>query len=340
VHPAIISSRTTPHRVIHSSHSASRTERHARSRWPDALSGARPRYLSAMTRAGIVAVVGKPNAGKSTLLNRIIGQKLSITSPKPQSTRDRILAIHSTEHSQMILVDTPGLLEPEYALQRAMRAAALSALADADVIAYLIDATDPEPLPLQEAAGLAAPPAATIITVANKIDVLAPRALTRRRTARPADVYVSARTGEGVLELVAQLEAELPESPFLYPADEIGTQSMRFFASELVRETALEQLEDEVPYSVACEIEEFREERQPVYIRAVIYVERDSQKGILIGDKGARIRDIGRAARIKIESLVGEPVYLDLWVKVLPNWRRNASSLKRFGYTLPEEQTS
>jgi len=293
-----------------------------------------------MTRAGIVAVVGKPNAGKSTLLNRIIGQKLSITSPKPQSTRDRILGIHTTDEAQMILVDTPGLLEPQYALQRAMRAAALSALSDADIIAYLIDATDADPLPLEQAAGLAAPPLAPVITVANKIDALAPRALTRRRAARPDDVFVSARTGEGVQELVTRLASALPESPFLYPADEIGTQPMRFFASELVRETALEQLEDELPYSVACEIEEFREERQPVYIRAVIYVERESQKGILIGDKGARIRDIGRAARIKIESLVGAPVYLDLWVKVLPNWRRNASSLKRFGYTLPEERTS
>ena len=293
-----------------------------------------------MTRAGIVAVVGKPNAGKSTLLNRIIGQKLSITSPKPQSTRDRILGIHSTDDVQMIIADTPGLLSPQYALQRAMRAAALSALADADVIAYLIDATDPAPPSLEEAAALEEPPSARVITVANKIDALAPRALTRRRVARPDDVYVSARTGEGVPELMAFLQASLPESPFLYPADEIGAQSVRFFASELVRETALEQLDDEVPYSVACEIEEFREARQPVYIRAVIYVERDSQKGILIGDKGARIRDIGRASRIKIERLVGAPVYLDLWVKVLPNWRRNASSLKRFGYTLPEEQSS
>jgi len=179
-----------------------------------------------------------------------------------------------------------------------------------------------------------------VVTVCNKIDALKPRALKRRMADRPSDVYISARTGEGIPELIARLSALLPESPFLYPADEIGAQSMRFFASELIRETALEQLQDEVPYSVACEIEEFREEREPVYIRAVIYVERDSQKGILIGDKGARVRDIGRAARIKIERLIGAPVYLDLWVKVLPNWRRNESSLKRFGYTLPEDHTS
>ena len=293
-----------------------------------------------MTRAGIVAVVGKPNAGKSTLLNRIIGQKLSITSPKPQSTRDRILGIHTTGEAQLILADTPGLLAPQYALQRAMRAAALSALADADAIAYLVEASEMDPPTLEEAAGLDAPPRAPVVTVCNKIDALSPRALKRRVAARPSDVYISARTGEGIPELIARLSALLPESPFLYPADEIGAQSMRFFASELVRETALEQLQDEVPYSVACEIEEFREEREPVYIRAVIYVERDSQKGILIGDKGARIREIGRVARIKIERLIGAPVYLDLWVKVLPNWRRNESSLKRFGYTLPEDQTT
>jgi GTPase len=293
-----------------------------------------------MTRAGIVAVVGKPNAGKSTLLNRIIGQKLSITSPKPQSTRDRILGIHTTDEAQLILADTPGLLVPQYALQRAMRGAALSALAEADVIAYLVDATEADPPTLEDAAGLDAPPRAPIVTVCNKIDALKPRALKRRMNERPSDVFISARTGEGIPELIARLSALLPESPFLYPEDEIGAQSMRFFASELVRETALEQLQDEVPYSVACEIEEFREEPEPVYIRAVIYVERDSQKGILIGDKGARVRDIGRAARIKIERLVGAPVYLDLWVKVLPNWRRNESSLKRFGYTLPEDHSS
>ena len=131
----------------------------------------------------------------------------------------------------------------------------------------------------------------------------------------------------------------LPESPFLYPEDEISTQSVRFFVAELVRETALEQLDEEVPYSVACEVEEFRESQNPVYIRAVLYVERESQKRILIGANGTRIRDIGREARRKIETLLGSPAFLDLWVKVLPNWRRKVSSLRRFGYHVPEEQS-
>jgi GTP-binding protein Era len=133
-------------------------------------------------------------------------------------------------------------------------------------------------------------------------------------------------------KLLAAIVARLPESPFLYPADDISTQSVRFFASELVRETALEQLEQEVPHSLAVQVEEFREDRNPLYIRAVIYVERESQKGIVLGHKGARIREIGRASRAKIERLVDRPVYLDLWVKVLPNWRRDPEALKRLGY--------
>lgn len=288
-----------------------------------------------MTRAGIVTVAGKPNVGKSTLLNRVVGQKLSITSPKPQSTRDRIVGIYTADDVQMVIADTPGLLNPRYALQRAMRASAVLAIQDADVIAYIADASEGVPPSLQEAAGLETPPKAPVLTILNKIDTVPPNEREALQQLMPDAHLLSARTGEGLQPLLATLTTYLPESPFLYPADEIGTQSMRFFASELVRETALEQLEDEVPYSVACEIEEFREERRPVYIRAVIYVERSSQKAILIGHKGARIRDIGRAARVKIEELVGAPVYLDLWVKVLENWRRNARSLARFGYKLP-----
>jgi GTP-binding protein Era len=291
-----------------------------------------------MTRSGFVAVVGKPNVGKSTLLNRIIGQKLSITSAKPQSTRDRVVGIHTAGDTQIILLDTPGLLNPRYPLQEAMRVAARRALADADIIAYLADATEGKPRPLTEAAELPVAPNAPTLLVLNKIDQLDAPSTNRLRAEVPEAILVSARSGEGVDALLRAISDRLPESPFLYPPDEIGTQSLRFFASELVRETALEQLDREVPYSVACGIEEFRESGSPVYIRAVVYVERDSQKRILIGHKGMRIREIGRAARGKIESLVGKPVYLDLWVKVLSNWRRNVHALRRLGYVLPEEE--
>lgn len=290
-----------------------------------------------MRRAGIVTVVGKPNSGKSTLLNRLVGEKLSITSPKPQSTRDRVVGIRTADDTQMVILDTPGLLEPRYELQRVMRSTALHALADADVILYLVDATLGAPPALEEAASLSAPPVAPVITALNKSDLLREGDRDRLRATCPDAELISAATGDGVDGMLRRITDHLPESEFLYPAEDISTQSLRFFTAELIRETALDQLDEEVPYSVACEIEEFREGRTPIYIRATIYVERDSQKRILIGEKGTRIRELGRAARSKIEQLVGGPVYLDLWVKVLPNWRRNLRALERFGYRLQEE---
>jgi GTP-binding protein Era len=285
-----------------------------------------------MTRAGIVTVVGKPNAGKSTLLNRIVGQKLAIVSPKPQSTRDRVVGILTESDTQMIVYDTPGLLNPKYALQRAMRAAALEALRDADVVVYIADATDGPPDSLGSAAELSSPPAAPAILVLNKADRLSKKDRAALTVQVPDALFIAAKSGDGVPALLAAIRERLPESPFLYPEDEISTQHLRFFVAELVRETALEQLGDEIPYSIACEIEEFREGKEPVYIRAVLYVERDSQKRIVIGTKGERIRTIGQAARKKIEALLEQSVFLDLWVKVLPNWRKSASALARFGY--------
>ena len=290
-----------------------------------------------MTRAGIVTVVGKPNAGKSTFLNRVVGQKLSIVSPKPQSTRDRIVGIVSDAHSQIVLFDTPGLLEPRYALQRAMRRAALEALHDADVIVYLADATEGPAPSLVVAARLESPPAPDVVTVYNKSDRIDHEREAELAATTPGARFISALEGRGVDDLLRDLRSRLPESPFLYDPEDVSTQTLRFFATELVRECALEQLEEEVPYSLACEIEEFRETGSPVYIRAVLYVERDSQKRILIGNRGTRVREIGKCARGKIESLVGGAVYLDLWVKVLPNWRKNSRALQRFGYRLPEE---
>ena len=293
-----------------------------------------------MTRAGIVTVAGKPNAGKSTLLNRIIGQKLAITSQKPQSTRDRVVGIRTTDDTQMIVFDTPGLLEPKYALQSAMRSTALRALEEGDVIVYLADASDGVPPTLEEAAGLEKAPAAPVIEVLNKTDLLSDDQRTVLKQERPDAIFVSARTGESVDDLIQKISAHLPESPFLYPDEDVSTQSVRFFVAEMIRETVLEQLYDEVPYSVAVGIEEFREGRSPLYIRAVIYVERESQKRIIIGAKGSRIREVGQEARKKIEGFVGESVYLDMWVKVLPNWRRSTSALERFGYHLGKDQRS
>lgn len=292
-----------------------------------------------MTRAGFVTLVGRPNAGKSTLLNHLVGTKLAIVSPKPQSTRDRVVGILIHADTQMVLFDTPGLLEPRYDLHRSMRRAALEAIADADLILYLVDGLSaPEQRePLARIAGLSAPPRAAVLTVVTKADQLSPDQRARWLVEVPDALLISATTGEGIGALLDLVASRLPESPFLYPVDDISTQQTRFFASEFVREAVFEQLEDEVPYGVAVEIEEFREERTPVYVRAVMHVERDSQKRILIGSGGSRIRAIGQAARPRIEALIDRPVYLDLWVKVLTNWRRNPVALRRLGYQLPED---
>lgn len=287
-----------------------------------------------MTKAGIVTVAGRPNAGKSTLLNRLVGQRLAITSPKPQSTRERVVGLITDADSQIILLDTPGLLEPAYALQASMRDSSRKALADADIIVHLIDALEGVVETLATAAGLegSAVPRAPTILAFNKSDGISAGRRAALLAENPGAVVISALTGDGVPALLDRVRALLPEHPFYYDAEDLSTQNMRFFASEMVRETALEQLEDEVPYSIACEIEEFRETRSPVYIRAVLHVERDSQKRILIGAGGSRIKAIGTRARGKIEALIGSPVYLDLHVKVLPNWRRDAAALRRLGY--------
>jgi GTP-binding protein Era len=287
-----------------------------------------------MTRAGTVTVAGRPNAGKSTLLNRLVGQRLAITSPKPQSTRERVVGLITDDTTQIILLDTPGLLEPAYALQKSMRESSLKALEDADVIIHLIDALEGTVETLAAAAGLDADraPRAPTILAFNKSDGLSAGRRAALLTENPGAVVISALTGDAIPDLLDRVRALLPEHPFYYDAEDLSTQNMRFFAAEMVRETALEQLEDEVPYSIACEIEEFRESRSPVYIRAVLHVERDSQKRILIGAGGSRIKSIGTRARGKIEALIGSAVYLDLHVKVLPNWRRDAAALRRLGY--------
>lgn len=292
-----------------------------------------------MTRAGILTICGKPNAGKSTLLNHLVGQKLSIVSSKPQSTRERTVGILTHDDVQIVLLDTPGLLDPQYALQRAMRHTALRALDDADIIAYLVDAHTQNPPSLIQAAALTAAPRAPVLTVFNKVDTLDAAARSALQEANPDALLISALEGDGVAKLLERARAAMPESPYLYPEDDVGSQSLRFFAAEFVRETALEQLEEEVPYSIACEVEEFREDRRPVYIRAVIYVERDSQKRIVIGQHGTRIREIGRVSREKIEAMIEAPVYLDLWVKVLPNWRRDSNALRRLGFTNSDEES-
>lgn len=292
-----------------------------------------------MTRAGIVTVAGFPNAGKSTLLNRLVGEKLAITSSKAQSTRHRVVGIRSESDVQMIILDTPGLLEPRDTLHSAMRNAALAAVRDADVLVHVVDATKQRVVSFAEAAALAHEPKAPIVLALNKADLIEGPMQDALRAQFPNAVLISATTGVGVDALISAVTQLLPVSPYLYPDDEISTQPVRFFCAEFVRETALEQLGDELPHALACEIEEFREGSSPLYIRAVLHVERDSQKRIVIGANGQQIKKLGKVAREKIERFVGQPVYLDLWVKVLPNWRRKRSAVLRLGYGDPTDRT-
>jgi GTPase len=293
-----------------------------------------------VTRAGHVALVGRPNVGKSTLLNALVGEKLSIVTPKAQTTRESVTGILTTETMQAIFVDTPGLLEPKYALQRAMQATALDVLDDADVVLLLLDATQPTEVPGADVVEALCRKKPGMVVLINKIDAAPSGAVESlaewsRREIGVEPHRISATSGTGVAELRERIEALLPESPFYYPADELAVQPVRFFVAELIRESIFEAYEQEVPYASIARVEEFREAEDPVYIRATIYVERESQKPILIGRGGAGIRELGRRSREKVEAFLGRPVYLDLWVKALPNWRTKLGTLRYLGYRLP-----
>jgi GTP-binding protein Era len=301
-----------------------------------------PSQLEPDTRAGHVALVGRPNVGKSTLLNALVGEKLSIVTARAQTTRERVFGILTTADAQIIFVDTPGLLEPKYRLQRSMLHTALAALGDADVALLLLDGTQPEEVPSGDVVAMLSSKGRGLLCAVNKLDQAEARSVSKLQAWAQAELdrdpfRCSALTGEGLAELQAAMIDRLPRSPFLYPVDDLAVQPVRFFVEELVRETIFERFEQEVPYSTVVRIEEFKEDREPVYIRATIYVERDSQKPILLGKGGSAIRELGREARAKIEAFVGRPVYLDLWVKSMPGWRNKASALKFLGYAVPED---
>jgi GTPase len=293
-----------------------------------------------VTRAGHVALVGRPNVGKSTLLNALIGEKLSIVTPKAQTTREAVTGLLTTGQTQAIFVDTPGLLEPSYALQRAMQHTALEVIADADMVLVLLDATRPDEVPTPDVVEALRRKGDAIVVLVNKMDaatldsVDALRAWATRELDREAR-EISAAAGTGIEELRSFIETSLPENPFFYPEDELAIQPVRFFVTELIRETIFEMYEQEIPYATIARVEEYREDADPVYIRATIYVERESQKPIVIGRQGEGIRELGRRSREKIEAFIGQRVYLDLWIKALPNWRARLGTLRYLGYRLP-----
>jgi GTP-binding protein Era len=294
-------------------------------------------------RAGFVALIGLPNVGKSTLLNALVGERLSIVTPKAQTTQRKHLGIYSDEGHQAVFIDTPGLLEPRYTLQRSMREEALSALDDADVVVAVMDAGFDKSVDWVSAFGpsLASPKLLCI----NKCDRLSTSDLEGLERSFAAQDWTgmlrtTGTTGDGISDLRTAILAELPESPALYPTDELSDAPVRDFVAEMIRETCLEELDEEVPYSVAVQVEQFKERPggKPTYIEALIFVERDSQKGIVVGKGGATIRKIGSRSRPKIEQFLDHKVYLELRVKVLPNWRKRANQLRVLGFRVPAEE--
>lgn len=292
-------------------------------------------------RSGFVALVGLPNAGKSTLVNALTGENLSIVTARPQTTRQRITAILTTPTHQAVFIDTPGLLEPRYLLHESMQHEARGGVADADVVVYVVDLGYDRSLAHAEAyevpRGL---PSILCLNKADRVDGETADAIDARFSDPAmgrwdAVVRTTATTGEGVEELRAAVLERLPVGPAYYPADELATAPVRFFVAEKIREVCFEELGQELPYSLAVGIDEYREGSDPLYIQATIFVERESQKGIVIGKGGRMVRRIGTRARESIEVLVESRVYLDLRVKVLANWRKNPGKLKLLGYPVP-----
>jgi len=290
-------------------------------------------------RSGFVSIVGAPNVGKSTLLNRILGQKVAITSPKPQTTRHRILGIWTTPEAQVIFQDTPGIHQAESLFNQRMLQIALSSLSDADVILFLVEpgrrSADQE-LAMDSLRGQDRP----VILVLNKIDTLPKESLLpwmdelSRELSPAALVPISALTGENLPNLLREIVARLPEGPQYYPPETMTDQPERVIAAEMIREQVFHQMRQEIPYATTVTVESFKEDRPDlIRIEATIHVERDSQKGILIGKKGESLKKIGTAARKDIERLTGTKVYLELFVRVEKNWSRDPRALRRFGYS-------
>ena len=322
-------------------------------------------------RSGFVAVIGRPNVGKSTLMNRFVGQKVAIVSPKPQTTRSRILGILTHEDYQVIFVDTPGLHHPRHKLGQTMVATATHAIPDADVVLFLVDVSVPpteqdraiakliqEQTHHSYAKGSAAAHShikgstathshikgstatASVILVLNKMDLLPPdkvqahtEAYWKAAPSHQEWMMTVATEGKNLDELLELIVAALPEGPCYYPGDQVTDQTEREIGAELIREQVLRHMRQEIPHAVAVVVEEFKErENGVVYVEANVFVEKDSQKGIIIGKQGQMLRQIGSAARREIERMAGGQVYLDLWVKVRKKWRWDERELRRMGY--------
>jgi len=295
--------------------------------------------MAADFKSGYVAIVGPPNVGKSTLLNRLLGQKLAIVTPKPQTTRNRILGILTRKRFQMLLLDTPGIFQPGYRLQKVMVETAKRTLREADLGLFLTE-WGQEPGPDEDTIIQLLSKAKTPAVLAiNKIDVLKDK----KRLLPLIEIYshrhqflsvvpISALTGEGLEELLEVLAKHLPHGPQYFPEEMITESPERFLAAEIIREKVFLRTGEEVPYAVAVKVDEYKERDHVLYMKATIYVERDSQKGILIGEKGRKLKEIGRSARKELEHVTEKKIFLELWVKVRRKWRQKDADLRFLGY--------
>ncbi len=291
--------------------------------------------MSGAHRAGLVAILGRPNAGKSTLLNRLLGQKLAIVTRKPQTTRSRILGIVTRDDAQLLLLDTPGFHESEKPLNKVLNAVVDDAARDCDVALVLVDPRRGCDDGHRKLCAQLSERRVPVIVAATQIDRRAAADAPWPPTLDGVEATprISARTGEGTEALLALLASKLPESPRLYPEDDLTDRPLRFFAAELIREATFEALSEELPYSIAVEIRSF-DESDPAMIRihADLLVERASQKAIVLGKGGSRIKQIGRAARLELEALLETRVYLELFVRCEPRWARKAARVRALGY--------
>ncbi len=291
-------------------------------------------------RSGFVAMLGRPNVGKSTLMNRILGAKIAIVTPKPQTTRDRIAGVHTEERGQIVFLDSPGIHRPTKALNEHMVRVAERIAWEADVVLHLVDDRPPGKGEEEDRVRTVLEQVSVPrLLCVNKVDRMADAGESMREERMRSGMYtrgflLSATVGTGVDELLSALFPILPEGPAYYPEEDLTDLPMRFIAKEIIREKLFDCLSEELPYSVAVAIEEYREdtERSRIRIRAEILVERDSQKGIVIGRGGRMLKRIGTAAREELERETGERVYLDLFVKVVRDWSRREALLRRLGY--------
>ncbi|NLU51143.1 MAG: GTPase Era [Syntrophomonadaceae bacterium] len=291
------------------------------------------------TKSGFVSIIGRPNVGKSTFLNTVIGQKIAIVSNKPQTTRNRIQGIYTSDAGQIIFIDTPGIHKPRHKLGEYMVGVARATLREADVILYMVEAGAEPGAGEEHIVDILKHTTTPVFLVVNKIDLVDQDEVSRSirnfrlRMDFAEIVPVSAALGINIQPLLQKIFEYLPEGPLYYSPDDVTDQPERFVVAELIREKALHLTREEVPHSLAVEVEEMKPRTQGVmYVRAVIFAERDSQKGILIGKGGSMLKRIGEAARLDIENMLGVNTYLDLWVKVKKDWRNTEAHLKNFGY--------